>query len=82
MPEHREGRSVIRHPDTASGRELYTVHCDTEGCAAAAAAATPEGVERIERDLIRHDGAGRHYCPACVERRGPGIVQIPHPEHR
>lgn len=74
---------MIRHPDTASGRSLYTVHCDTEGCAAALSATTPKGVERIERDLIRHDGAGRHYCLACLVRSGPGIADVPcpHPEH-
>lgn len=81
MPGEREGGSVIIRPDTVSDRELYTVHCDAAGCSAALSAASPKGVERIERDLIRHDGAGRHYCPACQVRRGPAIVQIPHPEH-
>lgn len=75
---------MIRHPDTASGRDIYTVSCETEGCTAALSATTPKGVERIERDLIRHDGAGRHYCLACLVRRGPGIADVPcpHPEHR
>lgn len=39
---------------------------------------------RIEHTLLRHDGAGRHYCPACVVRRGASIAEVPcpHPEHR
>jgi hypothetical protein len=75
---------VITRPDAVSGRELYTVHCDTDGCTAALSAKDLRGVARIERDLLRHDGAGRHYCPACVVRRGPGIAErpCPHPGHR
>ena len=72
---------MITRPDTASGRELYTVHCDTDGCTAALSAENLRGVARIERGLLRHDGAVRDYCHACVVRRGPAVI-FPHPEHR
>ena len=70
---------MITEYQTHDDQPMQIVTCD--GCPFKIHALGAPAVERAER-VVRPDGIGRHYCPACRVRRGPGIVQIPHPEHR
>ena len=71
---------MITTHETRDGRTVQIVTCDGEACPARAGALGPDAVRRAER-ILRPDGHGRHYCPACRVRLSGGIVQIPHPEH-
>lgn len=73
---------MITPSQTADGQPLQIVTCDGEGCPVKIHALSAPAVERAER-ILRPDWTGRHYCPACQVRRGPGIAErpCPDPEH-
>ena len=74
---------MITEYQTDDGHTVKTIACDTVGCPIRINALGAAAVAKAE-DIIRPDWLGRHYCPACQVRRGPGIAErpCPDPEHR
>lgn len=71
---------MITPAQTTDGQPMQIVSCDGDGCNVAIHALGAPAVARAEV-ILRPEGE-HHYCPGCSVRRGPGLVQIPHPEHR
>ena len=74
--------------ETMSGEPMTTVSCDGIGCSIRIHVVWRDpskepDLSKAER-ILQPDWLGRHYCPACQVRRGPGIAErpCPDPEHR
>lgn len=64
---------------TADGQPLQILSCDGDQCAVKIHALGAPAVAKAE-GILRLDWTGRHYCPACQVRRGPGVAERPCPD--